>query len=83
MRALIALLLLTTIAAAQQAADPIFLTKAVAAIQQQRNQALDMQASAEAREAILKEDVLKLKARVEELEKAAAKSPVGAPAPGS
>ena len=70
---LIAVLLLAPLAAtAQQGeSDSAFLAKALTSIQHQRNQALDMLAGAEAREAILKAEVAKLKARVDELEKMA------------
>lgn len=62
MRTLAALLLMTVAASAQQQPDPVFLVKALTFVQQQRNYALDMQASAEAREAVLKEEAAKLKA---------------------
>lgn len=65
--ATIILALLITPVLAQQP-DPATLQKAVTVIQAQRNQALDAQASAEIRAALLNEEVTKLKARVQELE---------------
>lgn len=62
-------LLIASPALAQQQPDPTFLAKVLPSLQQQRNQALDMQASAEAREAVLKEEVAKLKAQIEKLQK--------------
>jgi hypothetical protein len=65
-----ALLLMASPALAQQPADPALLLKALNAVQQQRNYALDMQASAEAREAVLKEEIAKLRAQIQEQQKA-------------
>lgn len=69
MRTILMLLMMTGAALADpQQADPSFLMKVIAGLQQQRNQALDMQAGAEAREAAAKEEMAKLKARLQELE---------------
>jgi cell division protein FtsB len=63
------------VAAQQTQADPAFLMKVIGGLQQQRNQALDFQAGAEAREAVLREEISKLKTRVEELEKKLVEAP--------
>lgn len=64
----LALALLATPALAQQQPPPAFLEKAIAALQTQRNNALDAQAAAEARAALLAEELTKAKARITELE---------------
>lgn len=64
---LLLLLLLAAPALAQQTADPAFLQKALQALQAQRNAALDGQAAAEARAALLTEEVDKLRKQVEDL----------------
>lgn len=56
-------------ASAQQELDQATLGKAIIALQIQRNSALDAQALAEARAALLTEEVAKLKAKIAELEK--------------
>jgi hypothetical protein len=68
----IALLLLAVPAHAQQPQlppDPAFMQKAITALQQQRNDALDRQAGSEAKAAQLAEENAKLKAENEELKK--------------
>lgn len=67
-RILIALCLFATPAFAQQAPDPAFLQRALAAVEQQRNQALNSQAVAEARAAGLTDDLAKANARIKEME---------------
>lgn len=63
-----AALLIATPALAQQAPpDPAFLQKAAGALQAQRNTALDAQAVAEARAAMLADEVAALKKQVEDL----------------
>ena len=71
MRALLFLLMLTTAAMAQTPApvDPALMQKAITALINQRNSALNAQADAEARLAQLTEDNAKLKAENEELKK--------------
>jgi len=69
---LAAALLLALPAHAQQApSDPAFLQQAVAALQQQRNEALDRAAVITANAQMLAAETEKLKARVKELEAAA------------
>jgi hypothetical protein len=53
---------------AQQIPDPAFLQKAIAALQQQRNGALDSQAEIAARSAMQADEIAKLQARITELE---------------
>lgn len=53
---------------AQQAPDPAFLQRALGAVEQQRNQALNSQAVAEARAAGLSDDLAKAQARIKEME---------------
>ena len=68
----IALLLLAVPARAQQPQmppDPAFMQKAITALQQQRNDALDRQAGSEAKASQLAEENAKLKAENEELKK--------------
>jgi hypothetical protein len=64
-------LLMTTSAFAQPQLppDPAFLQKAITALQQQRNDALDRQAGSEAKASQLAEENAKLKAENEELKK--------------
>jgi TolA-binding protein len=66
----IALLVLTTPALAQGAPDPAFMQRAIAALQNQRNAALDAQTVAEAKLQGLTEDLNKANARIKELEDA-------------
>lgn len=70
---MIAALLFAEPALAQQQPDPAFLQRAISAMQQQRNAALDGQAAAEAARTGLVEEVIRLKARLSELEKPAEK----------
>lgn len=51
-----------------QQPDVAMLQKAIVAIQNQRNQALDAQASSDVRAAMLVEESVKLKARIQQLE---------------
>lgn len=68
-RALIALCLFAaTPALAQQAPDPVFLQRALTAMQAQRNQAMDAQAISTAQAAGLADDLAKAQARIKELE---------------
>lgn len=60
--------LLATPAFAQQPPDPAFLQRALASIEQQRNQALNAQVVAEARIAALSDELAKANARIKELE---------------
>lgn len=52
----------------QQQPDPAFMQRALTALQSQRNQALDLAASQEARANGLQDDLMKAQARVKELE---------------
>lgn len=61
-------LLLSSVAFAQQQPDPAFLQKAIAALQIQRNQALDAYVVDEAKIATLNEEIAKANARIKELE---------------
>ena len=61
-----ALVLLTIPAFAQQA-DPIFLQKAINSLSGQRNVAMDQAAAFEAKAAMLTEEVAALKKQIEEL----------------
>lgn len=63
-------LLLVTPAAAQQqnVPDPAFLQRAIASIENQRNQALSAQVVAEAKAAGLAEELAKANAKIKELE---------------
>ncbi len=65
---LILALAISTSARAQQQPDPVVLQRAVAALQAQRNQALDSAAAAEVRAAGLADDLAKAQARIKELE---------------
>jgi hypothetical protein len=65
---ILALLFLATPALAQQSNDPLFLNRAISALQQQRNQAWDAAAVAEARAAGLADDLAKANARIKDLE---------------
>lgn len=67
LRSLLLLLALTSSASAQQP-DPIFLQKAITAVQTQRNLAMDAAAVAEAKAAQLSDDLAKAQARIKELE---------------
>lgn len=67
LRSLLLLLALGGPAFAQQP-DPIFLQKAIAAVQTQRNLAMDTAAVAEAKVAQLTEELTKAQARIKELE---------------
>lgn len=79
---LLPLLLLTTLASAQQQApDPAFLQRAVAALQTQRNQALDNEVAWKAQYEGLLEQLAKANARIVELEKAAAPKAPAEPSP--
>lgn len=69
--AIVALGLLLTPAAAQQAPDATFMQKAILVLQQQRNAAADREAQAQAQSAVLADENAQLKARIAELEKAA------------
>lgn len=70
MKALLALLVSSAFAQQpQQPPDPAFMQKAIGAMQQQRNQAYDQAAIAEARAAQLADEVAKLKAELDELKK--------------
>lgn len=64
----LALALLASPALAQQQSDPAFLQQAIASLQQQRNQALDQAAVAEANGRLAAQEIEKLRARVKELE---------------
>lgn len=55
----------------QQPVDPALLHRAIAALQQQRNGALDAAAQAQAQASLQADEITRLKARVVELEKAA------------
>lgn len=61
-------LLCLTIPATAQTADPIFLQKAITAVQTQRNLAMDSAAVAEAKMANLTDELAKAQARIKELE---------------
>lgn len=65
---MIAAVLLASPAFAQQQPDPRFMQRAIAALQSQRNQALDAAAGAEARAAELADDLARAQARIKELE---------------
>lgn len=84
--ALVLLLALSTVAAAQQPADPAALQRALAVLQQQRNQAMDLHANAEMRVMQLTEELAKAKAELEQARKATpipvppSRSGAGAPA---
>lgn len=67
-RIAILLLLIASPVAAQQQADSQFLQRAVTAVQAQRNLALDAQAVAEAKAAVLAEELTKAQAKIKELE---------------
>lgn len=67
LRAFVLLVALTLPANAQQP-DPVFLQRAIAAVQAQRNVAMDAAAVAEAKVAALTDDLAKAKARIKELE---------------
>lgn len=62
----------TGLCSAQQPPDPASLQKAIAAVQAQRNAALDQGAGCQVQAATLAEQVEKLKAEIEEMKKAAA-----------
>jgi len=71
----VALALISSPALAQQQPDPAFLQRALSAIEQQRNAALNAQAVAEAGQATLADENSKLKARIQELERPAEQKP--------
>lgn len=64
-------LLCASPAVAQQQADPVFLQRAVTALQTQRNQALDNAASIAARAEGLAEELARANVRIKELEQSA------------
>lgn len=66
--ALIALLILLASPVFAQQPDPIFLQKAITAVQTQRNLAMDAAAVAEAKLAQATEELTKANARIKELE---------------
>lgn len=67
-RLVLLLALVSSPALAQQQPDPAFLQRALASMQNQRNQAMDAAARAEAIAAGLSDDLAKAQARVKELE---------------
>ena len=71
--ALAAFLMLAAPAFAADQPDPVFLQKAVVALQAQRNAALDAQAVAEARAAQLTDEVAALKKQIEDAKKSVEK----------
>lgn len=77
-RIAIVLATLAVAPAAAQQPDPAFMQaymqKSIIALQQQRNAALDGQAQSQAQAAMQTDEIAKLKARIAELEKAAAES---------
>jgi len=70
----IAALLVPSVSFAQQIDQNEFMQRAVATLQNQRNSALDAQAAAEARLAILADQLNKANARIKELEDKAKES---------
>lgn len=66
MRALLLLALLATPALAQQQPDMATMQRAIAVLQQQRNNAMDALASAEVQRAALAEELAALKAKIAE-----------------
>jgi hypothetical protein len=72
MRIFLILLAISSSALAQQP-DPVFLQKAIAAVQAQRDAANNNAAIETARAAMLADEVAKLKAEIEEMKKASAK----------
>lgn len=73
---IISAVLVSAVAAQAQQADPVFLQRAVAALQLQRNSALDAQVVAEAKVTGLTEELSKANAKIKELEDSKAKEPV-------
>jgi hypothetical protein len=67
MRYIFILLLMVTPVFGQQL-DPAFMQKAINALQTQRNEALDSAATAQARAAILADELAKAQERIKELE---------------
>jgi TolA-binding protein len=65
---LLVLLFWTTSFALAQQADPVFMQRAISALQTQRNSALDAQVVAEAKVTGLTEDLNKANAKIKELE---------------
>lgn len=57
-----------TVSATAQQADPVFLQRAITAVQTQRNMTLDAQAVCEARAVGLNEDLAKALTKIKELE---------------
>lgn len=70
---LFGLLLTTPAAAQQQSPDPAFMQRAIAALQTQRNQALDNEVAWKAQYEGIAAELAKANARIAELEKAAPK----------
>lgn len=68
---ILAFLLLATPAAAQQQPDVATLQRVIAALQAQRNQAMDVAANIEVQRAALAEEIEKLKAKIADLERKA------------
>jgi hypothetical protein len=68
MKKLIVLLSLISSPAFAEQPDPAFMQRAIAALQNQRNQALDAAAAAAAKAEGLSEDLVKAQARIKELE---------------
>lgn len=69
----ISLGLLLTSPAFAQTPDPAFMNKALASIQQQRNSAMDAAASAEARVALLQDELNRMAAKIKSMEDERAK----------
>lgn len=65
---ILALALPSVVLAQQQTVDVVFLQRALAAIEQQRNQALTAQAIAEAKIGGLSDELTKANAKIKELE---------------
>lgn len=64
----LALAVLFSTAAQAQQPDPVFLQRALAAVQTQRNMALDAAAVAEAKAALITEELAKVQVRIKDLE---------------
>lgn len=65
---ILALILTPAVPVVAQTSDPAFLQRAIAAVQTQRNLAMDAAAVAEAKVATITEELNKERARVKELE---------------
>jgi hypothetical protein len=76
---IIALAIVLSGAASAQQPDPEFLKRAIAAVQAQRNVALDTAAVAEAKVNSLTDDLAKANARLKELEPKPAETPAKRP----